>query len=168
MIVSIGCELRVKKHTTRRIVKPIVQSTSLFFFSFIIFLLFQCSFCLYSQFLSFCFSKSMSFVYAELSRRAGEFFFFNFWLGSVFGAWESIFSVLDSPGFVFVGVDPDDAGIFPVGIVPVRDPDPSPFPDPVIPEPGDFLDFDFFVEDKGTKFFILLQGCRSLRGLHGC
>ena len=79
-----------------------------------------------------------------------------------------MFSTLDEPGFVFVKLDPDGVGIFPVGIVPVPDPDPSPVPDPVIPEPGDFLDFDFFVEDREPKFFILLQGCRSLRGLHGC
>ncbi len=45
-------------------------------------------------------------------------------------------------------VDSDDPGIFLVGIVPVRHPDPNPVPDqvPVTPYPSAELEeFDFFV-----------------------
>jgi hypothetical protein len=67
------------------------------------------------------------------------------------GFGELKFSSLDDPGSLFVCWDPDDAGIFPVGIAP--DPDPDPDPDPVTPEAPEpeVDDFDFEFEDIERK-----------------
>jgi hypothetical protein len=65
------------------------------------------------------------------------------------GCGELKFSSLDDPGSLFVGWDPDDAGIFPVGIAPVPDPDPDPVT-PEAPEP-EVDDFNFEVEDIERK-----------------